>query len=113
MSARPTARDRAYDAIIAHGMADLSSRELARMAGVGKSTACAAMQDFRADLARGHAGRLLREGRAAQFESTERYYDGEGRLIRTEKIVLEPEEEKIFADDSQFDHEPDTVTDHA
>ena len=112
MSARPTARDRAYDAIIEHGMADLSSRELARMAGVGKTTACAAMQDFRADLARGHAGRLLREGRAAQFEATERFYDEDGKLIRTEKIVLEPEQEKIFADDSQIDTEADMVSDH-
>ena len=87
----------------------MSCRELSRIAGVSKTTAATAMQRFRADLARGHAGRLLLEGRAAQFEHIERFYDDDGKLMRTERVTLEPVEEKIFADDTPIDDRDGTL----
>jgi len=113
--------ERAYNAIVERGLTDLSVRQLSAIAGVGRTTANRAMQRFREDLSRGHVGHLLERGKAAQLEVVERYYDDDGKLLRSEKIVLAPEEQQEMLDPvSDFSdqeltnvHDPDTVTDHA
>ena len=86
--------DKAYDVIVERGLEGLSVRGLAALANVGRTTANEAIQRMREELRHGHTGRLLALGRASSLVVDEKFYDEDGRLIRTERVTVEPEEEQ-------------------